>query len=64
MTEAKGYEAKTSLSPREKLKVGYLYLIRGVPQQVLADIYEVNQGRINEAIDEVRKAVKWNDNAS
>ncbi|PWT73728.1 MAG: hypothetical protein C5B60_07810 [Chloroflexi bacterium] len=61
MTEARGHAAKTALTPREKLKVAYFYLVRGIAQQELADIFEVNQGRINEAIDDVRKAVKWND---
>jgi hypothetical protein len=63
MTEARGHIGKTALTPREKLKVAYFYLVRGVAQQELADIFEVNQGRINEAITDVRLAVKWNEHA-
>lgn len=47
---------KTALTPREKLKAAYLYEIRGIEQHVLADIFEVNVGRINEAIIPIRRA--------
>jgi hypothetical protein len=59
MTDKRGYEVKTQLTPAEKLKVAYFYLVRGVAQQVLADMFEVNQGRINEAISRVREATGW-----
>lgn len=59
MTEARGYERKAHLTPEEKVKVAYFYLIRGIPQQVLADLFDVNQGRVNEAIEAVRNAIEW-----
>ena len=36
MTERRGYEAKTDLTRREKIKCAYLYLVRGVPQTAQA----------------------------
>jgi hypothetical protein len=46
--------AKTALTPREMLKAAYFHEIRGVPQHVLADIFEVNIGRVNEAVQAIR----------
>ena len=57
MTERRGFEGKTDLTPREKLKVAYFYFIRGVAQHVLADMFEVNAGRVAEAITAVRQAI-------
>jgi hypothetical protein len=57
MTERRGFASKTELTPREKIKVAYFYFVRGVAQHVLADMFEVNAGRINEAISVVREAV-------
>lgn len=59
MTEARGYTRKANLTPEEKVKAAYFYLIRGIAQQVLADIFDVNMGRVNEAVDAVRGAVEW-----
>ena len=59
MTEKRGYEFKTQLTPREKLKVAYFHDVRGVAQHVLADMFEVNSGRIAEAIAKVREATGW-----
>jgi hypothetical protein len=53
----RGFAVKTALTAREKLKAAYLHEVRGIDQHVLADIFEVNVGRINEAIMEVRKAI-------
>lgn len=61
MTERRGYVPKTELTPREKLKVAYFYLVRGVAQHVLADMFEVNAGRVAEAVEDVRAAVKMDD---
>ena len=61
MTERRGYVPKTELTPREKLKCAYFYLIRGVAQHVLADMFEVNPGRVNEAIERVRAAIRMKD---
>jgi DNA-binding transcriptional regulator LsrR (DeoR family) len=41
---------KATLTPREKLKVAFGYFIQGLSQQDLAVQYEVNHGRINEAV--------------
>lgn len=57
MVDRRGFETKTELTPREKLKVAYFYEIRGVTMHVLADMFEVNSGRVAEAITEIRKAI-------
>jgi len=41
---------------RGKIRAAYLYECRGVAQQVLADVFGVNQGRINEALTAIRRA--------
>lgn len=58
MSQRRGHEPKGALEPIEKLKVAYFYHCRGVAQQVLADIFDVNAARVNEAIMAVRKAVE------
>jgi hypothetical protein len=62
MTEARGYERKAHLTPEEKIKAAYFHLLRGVAQNVLADLFDVNPGRVAEAVEDVRKAVEWEDN--
>jgi hypothetical protein len=62
MTERRGFIPKTDLTPTEKIKVAYFYIVRGVAQQVLADMFEVNMGRVNEALEEVLTAVGMEDN--
>jgi hypothetical protein len=57
MSQRRGFEEKTDLTAREKLKAAYFHEIRGVAQHVLADMFEVNIGRINEAIMNIRKAI-------
>jgi transposase-like protein len=59
MTQARGYERKAHLTPEEKLKVAYFYLLRGVAMHVLADMFDVNAGRVADAIREVRTALKF-----
>lgn len=59
MTEARHYDRKASLTPEEKLRAAYLHLIRGIAQHVLADVFDVNAGRIAEAVADVRKALNW-----
>ena len=61
MTERRGNNHKTALTPKEKLKAAYFYEIRGVAQHVLADMFEVNPGRIAEALEQVRKAIGLKD---
>lgn len=53
----RGHEQKTDLTPKEKIKAVAAYEVYGVPQHALAFIFEVNPGRINEAISAVRKSV-------
>lgn len=61
MTEARGYERKAHLTPEEKLKSAYFHLLRGIAQNVLADLFDVNPGRVAEAVDAIREAVDWED---
>ena len=56
--EARPPKNKTALTPNEKIKVAYFHLSRGVAQHLLADMFEVNAGRIAEAVEAVRKAVE------
>lgn len=60
MSVRRGFVTKTALTPLEKIKAAYFYEVRGVGQQVLADMFEVNSGRINDAVMDVRKAVGLN----
>jgi hypothetical protein len=53
----RGHEQKTELTPKEKLKAAAAYEVYGVPQHALAFIFEVNPGRIAEAITSVRNTV-------
>jgi hypothetical protein len=56
----RGFEAKTSLTPEEKIKAAYLHEIMGVDQHILAAAYGVNPGRVAEAIKTVRSAIGMN----
>lgn len=53
----RGHETKSCLTPREKLKVAYAYEIMGIAQHDLAALFEVNQGRVAEAIKAVMAAI-------
>lgn len=59
-TQRRGGETpdKTDLTPRERLKVTYFYEVRGIPQHILAEIFEVNPGRVNEAISKIKVAME------
>lgn len=59
MTEARDYQRKAHLTPEEKLKVAYFHLFRGIAQNVLADLFDVNPARVAEALDDIRKATGW-----
>jgi DNA-directed RNA polymerase specialized sigma24 family protein len=48
---------KTALTPTEQLKAAYLHLVEGHPQHTLAQVFGVNQGRVNEAVLKVRRAL-------
>jgi hypothetical protein len=51
---ARSHISKTALTRDEKIKCIYFHEIRGVPQSVLADMFDVNPGRVAEAIAEIR----------
>lgn len=58
--KAKGPKAK--LTPLEKIKAAYLYCIAGATQaQIAAAFDNVNNGRVNEAIKQITKAVGISD---
>src|SRR5262245_51280049 len=61
MALARGFEPKTDLTPHEKIKVAYFHLLRGIAQHTLADMFDVNGGRVAEAVGAVRKAVGLED---
>jgi len=48
---------KTQLTPDEKLRAAHAHLILGVDQTIIAMLFGVNLGRVNEAVMEVRKSV-------
>lgn len=56
MTEARTATDTPSLAPRTQLKVAHAYFVLGVSQQQLATIFEVNSGRIAEAVKKARDA--------
>jgi hypothetical protein len=49
-------EYKTALTPAERIKCAYLHLVRGIAQHDLAVAFEVNMGRVNEAVIAIKKA--------
>ena len=51
MTYRRGFQPKTELTPREKLKCAYLYRHQGLSQAALTAIFQVDQSLINEAIN-------------
>jgi len=53
----RGHEVKASLTPNEKLRVAAGYDLMGIDQHKLAFLFGVNQGRIAEAIADVRSAL-------
>ncbi|RPH76005.1 hypothetical protein EHM76_00190 [bacterium] len=57
MAMARSFEPKGDLTPEEKIKVAYFHLLRGIAQHTLADMFDVNQGRVAEAVADIRKAV-------
>jgi hypothetical protein len=50
-------EYKKALTRQERIKCAYLHLIRNVPVQDLAIAFEVNTGRVSEAIAAIEKAI-------
>lgn len=54
----RGHALKTDLTPEEKLKAAYFHLARGVDQQILAEIFNVNRRRLSAAISEIKAATR------
>ena len=48
-------EYKTALTPAERIKCAYLHLVRGAPMQDLAVAFEVNIGRVSEAVAAIKR---------
>jgi len=48
---------KTQLTPEEKLRAAHAHIINGVDQHVIASLFGVNMGRVNEAIMAIRDAI-------
>jgi len=55
----RGHENKTSLTPREKIKAAYAYEIMGIAQHDIAALFEVNQGRVADAIKAILHAAGY-----
>lgn len=51
-------EYKKALTPMERIKCAYLHLIRKVPIQDLAIAFEVNNGRVSEAVAAIQSAAE------
>jgi CENP-B N-terminal DNA-binding domain len=49
---------RTSLTFEEKITVAWAYHVRGISQQDLAGIFNINSGRISEACKSVETALK------
>ena len=49
---------RTSLTFEEKITVAWAYHVRGISQQDLAAIFNINSGRISEACKTVERALK------
>jgi hypothetical protein len=49
---------KQELTPRERIKSAYLHIICGVEQQHLCIAFEVNIGRVSEAITAIEMAAE------
>jgi hypothetical protein len=54
--EARHAKEKTTLTTQEKIKAAYLHECRGIAQHVVAEILEVNPGRVATAIKDIREA--------
>ena len=51
-------ERKTALTEKEAVKAAYLHIVRGWTQSDIAVAFEVNIGRVNEAITAIRNGIK------
>lgn len=50
-------EHKAALTPQEKLRVAVAVLVWGWDQHKVAALMDVNQGRVNEAVKAVLRAI-------
>jgi hypothetical protein len=48
--------ADKSLTESERITCAYMHYVRGIQQQDLAAIYDVNQARVNEACKAIKTA--------
>jgi len=48
---------KTELTPGEKLRAAHAVIVNGIDQQVVAQIFNINIGRVNEACQAIRVAI-------
>jgi hypothetical protein len=55
--------ASDKLYPGDKLKIAYFHLVKGIAQHTLADMFNVNPGRIAEAIKPIAKAAGYEEGA-
>jgi predicted XRE-type DNA-binding protein len=46
-------EVKRALTTQERIKAAYLHCVRGLMQHDIATAFEVNHGRVNEAIQAI-----------
>jgi hypothetical protein len=51
-------EYKKALSRQERIKCAYLHCVRNVPMQDLAIAFEVNIGRVSEAVAAIKTAAE------
>jgi transposase-like protein len=49
-------ELKANLTPDEKLRAAHAHIVQGVDQHIIASLFGVNPGRVNEAIKAIRAA--------
>jgi hypothetical protein len=48
---------KTELTPGEKLRAAHAVIVNGVDQSIVAQIFNINIGRVNEAVQAIRQAI-------
>jgi hypothetical protein len=54
---ARGHIYSPALAPKDKLRVAFMHIIGGVEQHILAAGFNVNPGRVAEAVTAVRDAL-------
>ena len=51
--------AEPALTPEQKLRAAVAHILDDVPQHIIASLFGVNQGRVNEAVAAVREALNF-----